>query len=276
MRHRRGDGFRALLAPDWRGDHRAYALAGGRPQGYMIAPTQQATGRAEMWLYGIIDHEEWWGDEVTPAYVVTALQAIGDSDVLIHLDSPGGNVFAGINIYNTIKAHAGNVEVKIDGVAASAASVVMLAGNTVTIEPEAYVMIHDAWGVAVGPEDEVRDYADLLGRTSQNMANMYARRTGETPDAMRALMKKETWYIGQEAIDAKLADQLGTTSPVGSEELTARWDLSVYAAAPAALTRRPGPRNSLPAPRPVPEPAAATSSWDMAAVHAALTKGMPV
>lgn len=282
MRKRR-DGFRALLGPGWAGDRRAYALAGGRsPRGYTISPTQDAAGRAEMWLYGIIDHEEWWGDEITPAYVVTALQAIGDADVLIHLDSPGGDVFAGINIYNTIKAHMGNVEVKIDGLAASAASVVMLAGNTVTIEPEAWVMIHDAWGVAVGPEDEVRDFADLLGRTSQNMANMYGRRTGETPDAMRALMKRETWYVGQEAIDAKLADQLGTTGPAGGtgEEMAARWNLGVYACAPDVLCSRPGsPQDPRPRPRPavVPGPNRDDSgvSPELAALFAAPKKTAP-
>lgn len=252
--------FRALLADGYRGERRVRAAA-TKPA------TSTSSGRAEIWLYGVIDSEEWWGDEITPTWVVEALQQVGPSDVLIHLNSPGGSVFAGISIFNTIKNHPGDVEIHVDGVAASAASVVMLASNRTIIEPNAYVMVHDAWGMCVGNAGQMRADADLLDRTSSNMASMYARRApGTSAEEWRALMVTETWYIGDEAVKAGLVDTVNDSGPV-TDQVSARFNLSVYAHAPGTP---PAPAPAAPVVAPPNKPAPAL---DIAALHKAFTKG---
>jgi ATP-dependent protease ClpP protease subunit len=247
--------FRALLADGYRGERRVRAAA-TKPA------TSTSSGRAEIWMYGVIDSEEWWGDEITPTWVVQALQEVGPSDVLIHLNSPGGSVFAGISIFNTIKNHPGDVEIHVDGVAASAASVVMLGSNRTVIEPNAYVMIHDAWDMCVGNAGEMHAHADLLDRTSDNLASMYARRApGMSAAEWRAVMITEKWYIGDEAVQAGLVDTVNDAGPV-TDEVSARFNLSVYAHAPGT-----------PAPAPVVPPHNRAPALDIAALQKAFTKG---
>lgn len=217
---------------------RLHALATGtagpkrfRAETMTVVPGAAVTGPVgEMWMYDFIDP---WG--VSAVDTVAALMAIGPGDVVVHINSPGGDVFEGLAIYNNLRAHPGNVHVRIEGVAASAASFIAMAGNTVTIEPNAMMMIHDAAGMEFGPEAVVRKFADLLGMTSANLASIYAERTGGDPKAIRAAMLEETWYVGQGAVDAGLADAVSTVGPVDATAsgFSSRVDLSLYNNAPA-------------------------------------------
>lgn len=250
--------IRALLGGGRRGEFRVRAATTGGEGG---GPATGQSVTNELWLYDVIDPsaDDYWGG-ISASMVVAALQSFGNGPVLIHVNSPGGDVFEGLAMYSTIRQHAGDVTVRVEGLAASSASFVALAGNRVEIEPNAMMMIHDAWTYGIGNAAELHKQASVLDQTSANMASMYQSHSGQGDVASwRALMIEETWYAGQEAVDAGLAHAV-TSAPGQSGDaggaVAARWDLSVFANAP-----RPGatPEPPLPAavetpPADVPEP----------------------
>lgn len=253
--------IRALLAGGRRGEFRARAAVTGEGGG-------PATGQSvtnELWLYDVIDPyaDDYWGG-ISASMVVAALQSFGNGPVLIHVNSPGGDVFEGLAMYSTIRQHAGDVTVRVEGLAASAASFVALAGNRVEIEPNAMVMIHDAWSFGIGNAAELHKQASVLDQTSANLASIYQSHSGQGDVASwRALMIEETWYAGQEAVDAGLADAV-TTAPGQSDGAgaQARWDLSVFAKAPRpGATPEPTPPPVVETPAAVEEPAPFELNW---------------
>lgn len=131
------------------------------------------------------------------------------SQVDIRIHSPGGSVFDGFAIFNTLKRLSGQVNIYIDGLAASMASVIaMLPGATVHIPSNAFIMIHNPWGGMMGEADDLRDYADLLDKNAKNMIDAYAGKTGLPRDEIETLMKNETWMTGAEAVAKGFADNL--------------------------------------------------------------------
>ena len=167
--------------------------------------------RAEMFIYGAIG--DFWGeDDVTPSAFVKALRGITASSIDLHINSPGGYVFDGVAIHAALLNHAAQVEVHIDGVAASAASFVAMAGDTISIEKPAKMMIHDAAGLTIGNADDHREHAAILDELSDTIAGIYADRAGGTVDQWRAAMKAETWYGAAEAVAAGLADRVANDS----------------------------------------------------------------
>jgi ATP-dependent protease ClpP protease subunit len=228
----------------WRLQRMSMLAGGQRPvRGFRVNDLATAApgdggGVFEMWIYDVIDSwGGYWG--VSAKDVVQALQAAGANDVLVHVNSPGGDVFEGLAIYSTLRNHPGTITVRIEGVAASAASFIALAATTVTIEPNAMVMIHDAWGMEAGNAAELRKFADLLDKASQNIAGIYAK--GGDPEPWRDAMKEETWYVGQEAVDVGLADSVavsggeddGGEQDPGGQEMAAAWDVhALYEKAP--------------------------------------------
>lgn len=215
----------------------------------------QTTGDVtELYMYDVIDSwGGYWG--ISAKDVIESL--IGAGDVLIHMNSPGGEATEALAIYSTLRQHPGKITMRVEGMAASAASVVMLGAAEVVIDPNAMVMIHDAWGYTGGPEADVRKYADTLGKISRNLASIYAAKGGGEADTWRAAMLAETWYVGQEAVDAGLVDTVvdfGDTAAdgelIGADDegelmSFARWDRSTIAAmynqAPRVVVRsRPG------------------------------------
>jgi ATP-dependent protease ClpP protease subunit len=146
----------------------------------------------------------------------------------VHLNSPGGEVFDGIAIYNTLRLREPTIIV--DSLAASIASVIAMAAapGKLIISKNAQMMIHDGHGMAIGNAQDMRELADLLDKTSNNIASIYAERTGKTEAHWRQIMKEEAWYTGQEAIDAGLADCLDRAQAPVSDQ----WDLSIYAKKP--------------------------------------------
>lgn len=148
----------------------------------------------------------------------------GDLDV--HINSPGGDVFDAIAIYNTLKARKGTVAITIDGLAASAASFIAQAATPGHLEmaPFAKMMIHDGFAMGIGNAADMRNLAKQLDDASDNIAAIYAERTGKPADYWRAKMKAETWYSDTEAVADGLADRVR-----GNDEVKNKWDLSVYA-----------------------------------------------
>lgn len=175
--------------------------------------------------------DDWFG--ISAAMIVEALIAADGRDVLVHLNSPGGMVTEGLAIHSTFKQYSGNVTMRVEGLAASAASFVMLAADEVLIEPNAMVMIHDAWDITIGPAAEHRKSADLLDKVSDNIASMYAAKAGTDSAEWRSAMLAETWYVGQEAVDAGLVDRLteDTAVPADTTAAAARWS-GIFASAP--------------------------------------------
>lgn len=162
-----------------------------------------AAERAEVSIY---DEIGFWG--ITASDFVRDLQSVQAKSIELHISSPGGDVFDGIAILNALRQHPAKVDVVIDGLAASAASFIAMAGDTVKVAPNAMIMIHEASGVVIGNAEDMIEMAALLDKTSENIANVYAQRAGGTAEDWRAAMRVETWYTDQEAVDAGLADEI--------------------------------------------------------------------
>lgn len=175
----------------------------------------------------IFDEISWWG---ISAEMFAADLADIKGDVEVHINSPGGDAFDGITIYNALAARKGNVTTVVDGLAASAASVIFMAGKERSVSPGAMVMIHDALALCIGNAADMRDTAQLLDKVSDNIAGVYAAHAGKTPAEWRAAMVAEGWYTADEAVTAGLAHKL-TARPAddGGQDPAAAFDRSVFA-----------------------------------------------
>lgn len=193
-----------------------------------------------------------------------ALDELGDVDSIdLHINSPGGEVWEGIAILNSLRRHPATVTAYVDGLAASAASFIAVGVDKTVMGRNTEMMIHDAWGIAIGPAADLRAMAERLDKTSDNIASMYADKAGGDTAKWRGFMLEETWYTAEEAVDAGLADEVegSAATDVPDDEIIANaFDLSVFkhpgrAAAPepaAKATARPPrrPSNTLPPPEP--------------------------
>ncbi len=158
---------------------------------------------AEIYLYDEIGS---WG--ITANDFVSDLREIKANKIALHINSAGGSVFDGFAIFNALKRHKAEITVWVDGIAASAASFIAMAGDEVVMSPHSQMMIHEAQGLALGAADDMRQMADVLDKSSDNIASTYAERTGKPTAEWRALMKEETWFSDAEAVDAGLADRV--------------------------------------------------------------------
>lgn len=159
----------------------------------------------------IYDEIGYWG--VSAADFVTDLNGIKATDITLRINSPGGDVQDGLAMLNALRQHPANVHVIVDGWAVSAASFIAMAGDKVSMAPNAMMMIHDAAGMCYGNAADMHEMADLLAKHSDNIASVYARRAGGTVEDWRAVMQAETWYTDQEAVDAGLADEILGSEP---------------------------------------------------------------
>jgi ATP-dependent Clp protease protease subunit len=159
-------------------------------------------------MFGTIGEDYWSGGGITARTVTAQLRAIGDQPVEVQINSPGGDMFEGIAIYNVLREHAQTVTVKIMGMAASAASVIAMAGDTVEIGAASFLMIHNCWVVAVGNRHDMEETATYLAPFDQAMADVYAHRSGKTAAQCAKWMDSETYMSGSVAIERGFADQL--------------------------------------------------------------------
>lgn len=163
----------------------------------------QADGEADIYIY---DEIGYWG--VSAKQFVSDLQALGDvSHINLHINSPGGDVFDGIAIFNVLKHHGAAITVHIDGVAASMASVIAMVGDPVIMPENSFMMIHKPWGMAGGDADDIRGYADLLDKTEAVLIPAYANKTGLPAEEIAAMLKDETWLDGAQCVSMGFADQ---------------------------------------------------------------------
>ena len=165
----------------------------------------KANDTAEISIY---DEIGFWG--VSAASFAQDLKSCGNNlkQINLHIHSPGGDVFDGIAIYNLLKNHPANVTVYIDGLAASMASVIAMAGNEVIMPENAMMMIHKPWGIQGGDAEDMRKYADLLDKVENTLIPAYASKTGKTPEELAEMLSAETWLTAKECVEQGFADKL--------------------------------------------------------------------
>lgn len=154
-------------------------------------------------------YEEIGGWGITAQQFSEDLKALGDiSHINLHIHSPGGDVFDGIAIYNLLNKHPAKVTVHIDGLAASMASVIAMAGDRIVMPENALMMIHKPWGISGGNANDMRDYAELLDKVESVLIPAYARKTGKSAEVLGAMLESETWMDGRECVAQGFADEL--------------------------------------------------------------------
>lgn len=179
---------------------------------------------ATIYLYDQIAKDSFWGDSVSAKDVIVALDSIDSPTINVRINSPGGDVFEGDAIYNALrrKAMKSKIVVYIDGVAASAAAFVAMAGDEVEIAENAFLMIHESWTYAVGNKRDIAKTTDLLGKVDVTIATMMASRSGQPIEDVTKWMEAETWFDAKEATEKKFADRIGTTAKTQVSDSTAR------------------------------------------------------
>ncbi|MCM1226015.1 MAG: Clp protease ClpP [Clostridium sp.] len=182
----------------------------------------EETPETELIFNGPISDETWWGDEITPALFRDELSKVS-GNLTVWLNSPGGDVFAASQIYTMLCNHKGKVTVKIDGLAASAASVVAMAGDETLISPTGMIMCHNPATCAMGNKSDMEKAIELLEEVKESIINAYARKTGLSRNKISRLMDEETWMNAEKAlqlgfVDGILFDEKSKKEPIVPEE----------------------------------------------------------
>ena len=170
-------------------------------------------GERTLLLNGPIDVESWFGDEVTPALFRDDLNA-GSGDITVWINSPGGDCNAAAQIYNMLRDYKGHVTVKIDGIAASAASVVAMAGDTVLMSPVSMMMIHNPSTIAIGNAGDMQKAIDMLDAVKESIVNAYRLKSGLSRNRISQMMDDESWLDANKAVELRFADGV-----IGRDEL---------------------------------------------------------
>lgn len=168
-------------------------------------------------VFDVIGQDYWTGEGVTAKRIAAALRSIGERDVVVNINSPGGDMFEGLAIYNLLREHPGKVTVKVLGVAASAASIIAMAGDEVQVARAGFLMIHNAWVLAAGNRHDFRDFADYLEPFDASMADIYVARSGQDLATVQKMMDGETWIGGSAAIEQGFADVLLASDEVAEQ-----------------------------------------------------------
>lgn len=166
---------------------------------------------ADVYIYDEIVPQwvvEWFGEGVSAESLIAQLNEISASTINVRINSPGGALFEAIAIYNALMAHSSTINVYVDSIAASAASIIAMAGDKITMMVGSQMMIHDAMGIEMGNAAQLREFATFLDKQSDNVALIYAEKSGGNPDDFRSLMLAETWLYAQEAVDLGVADEV--------------------------------------------------------------------
>lgn len=200
---------------------------------------------ATITIYDVIGEDWWSGGGFTAKRASAALRSIGNRDVTVNINSPGGDMFEGIAIYNLLAEHKARVTVNVMGLAASAASIIAMAGDTVAMGTGAQIMIHNAWGVVIGNSNDLRAAADTFAGFDASLAEIYRARTGAKPEDIRALMDAETFMSASDAIALGYADSMIADDAAPAARAAAQLDptLSAQRQTEAALAKAGFPRS---------------------------------
>lgn len=194
----------------------AAAIAGGAQAA--------ASTSAEIWIYGDIG-ESWWGENVTAKELCKEIAELDVDSITVRINSYGGSVAEGIAIYNALKRHKATVTASVDGIAASIASLIAMAGDSVEITEAGMMMLHAPWGYASGNSAELRQYADLLDKWAGAMASSYAAKTGKTNDEVMVWLTdgNDHWFNADEAVENGLADKKTDALPIAASASQFPW-----------------------------------------------------
>lgn len=165
----------------------------------------------EMYIDGEIVTDEYEDTDTSAAGFRNALKSLGDvKNINLHINSPGGSVFEGIAIYNMLKQNSAHINVYIDGLAASIASVIAMSGDAIFMPSNSMMMVHNPWVMAIGNANELRKQADALDQITKSSVQTYLAKAGDKLDekTLTQLMDDETWLTAQEAVDYGLADEV--------------------------------------------------------------------
>ena len=169
--------------------------------------TQEQTQERTLFLNGTIAEESWFDDDVTPQLFKNELMS-GSGNITVWINSPGGDCVAAAQIYNMLMDYKGDVTVKIDGIAASAASVIAMAGTKVLVSPVSMLMIHNPMTAAFGNSDEMQKAIEMLGSVKDSIINAYEIKTGLSRAKLSHLMDAETWMDANKAVELGFADEI--------------------------------------------------------------------
>ena len=186
------------------------------------------SGARTLYLDGTIAEESWFDDDVTPKAFKTDLIA-GEGDIVIWINSPGGDCIAASQIYAMLMDYKGKVTVKIDGIAASAASVIAMAGTEVLMAPTALMMVHNPLTIAIGDSEEMQKAIAMLNEVKESIINAYEIKTGQSRSKLAHLMDAETWLNANKAIELGFADGI-------LEDAKKRTQAATYAFSRRAVT----------------------------------------
>lgn len=156
---------------------------------------------------GYIAQDSWFDDDITPKQFKSELTN-SEGDIVVWLNSPGGDVFAASQIYNMLKEYNGKVTVKIDGIAASAASVIAMAGGEILMSPVAMMMIHNPATVIFGEASDLQSGIDMLSEVKESIINAYEQKTSLPRNKISKMMDAETWFSAQKAVELGFADKV--------------------------------------------------------------------
>lgn len=205
-------------------------------KGYSIKAKGNA--EAEIFLYGDVGGGGWFSDGVTAKQFADDLKAAGKVDTIhLRINSYGGDVFDGLAIYRQLVDHKAKVIAHVDGIAASIASIIAMSADEIEISESGFLMIHDAWGVAIGTADDMRTTAGLLDVTTASLTEVYVSRTRNSTERVREWMVAETWFTGAEAVEHGFADRMAANMRVAAKFDPSRHK---FRHAPAALSDAPG------------------------------------
>lgn len=196
----------------------------------------QETGAEEriLELSGTIAEESWFDDEVTPQLFKDELNS-GTGDITVWINSPGGDCVAAAQIYNMLTNYKGKVTVKIDGIAASAASVIAMAGDTVLVSPVSMLMIHNPATIAWGDHSEMQKAIDMLAEVKESIINAYVLKTGLSRPKLSHLMDAETWMDANKAVELGFADEIIVRAKAEPEEETDEGEDGKKPSAPSSM-----------------------------------------
>lgn len=226
-------------------------LASNKAKGSFKIEAKQDAEEATIYLYDMIvstdDEAEWWGG-VSPQAFVKALKDLTAPTIHLRVNSPGGSVFAARAMEQAIREHPSTVVAHVDGLAASAASFLIMAADSIEMAPGSFLMIHKAWTWSAGNADDLRKEANLLEQIDASLAKTYATRTNQDAEEIAQWMADETWIEADRAVELGFADKVTETTAKAS---AASWDMSAFKNAPKPVENTPKPAQNQPkAPEP--------------------------